>query len=420
MVEGVGQSGGNAGVQPSTHTLAPSALVLEVPLQAVRRKTPAPSPGAGFATGGEGGRGAYVHTPIGTSHGHTFKGSTLEYVQKDRNRRRFKQIMEVVASMSRCGREQQARALMGCGRYFKQSNPLPCGTVKLLPNFCDSVFCPNCAARRSKPLQEKILKRVNQSKYRYFFLTLTVRNYKDLTRESLKRLNKQFAKLRGFDVWKKEIRGGVYSVETTYNAETQEWHPHFHVLLESRRRLPNSWLGLVKEEWRRITGSHVIRLERMYGTDRRGRKYRRINRSGLKELVKYATKTASFGYSPELVDTFLIAFENVRRMQSFGSFLGVQKEAEQEAKKQADPTADKFALVGCNCGMCIWGIVTWKHELVHISQTVLFPDGSRQLKLFDSGTSPPAEKPIEREQSSDFVAPCAMEANLFAPQLRLV
>jgi len=158
----------------------------------------------------------------------------------------------------------------------------------------------------------------------------------------------------------------------------------------------------------------------MYGTDRDGGKRRRVNRSGLKELVKYATKSASFGHSSELVDTFLTAFENLRRMQSFGSFLGVQKESDEDVQKQVDPTADKFALVGCKCGMCIWKIVTWKRELIHISQTVLAFDGSRQLKLFDSGTDPPMEKRIERERSSDFIAPCAMEANLFAPQLRLV
>ncbi len=378
---------------------------------------------AGRAGGGEPGvrEGQYLDTPIGTSHGHKFTGSTLEYVEKERNKRRFKHLMAVVASMARCGREQQARALMGCGRYFKVSDPTPCGTVKLLPNYCDSVFCPDCAARRSKPLQEKILKRVNQAKYHYFFLTLTVKNSKDLTRETLKRLNKQFAKLRGLDEWKREVRGGTYSVETTYNGETQEWHPHFHVLLECRRALPSDWLGNLKGSWKRITsGSHVVRLERMYGTDRNGRKRRGLNRFGLKELVKYATKSASFGHMPELVDTFLIAFENVRRIQSFGSFLGIQKEADEEVEKSVDPTADKFALVGCKCGMCIWKIVTWKTELVHISQTVLAFDGSRQLKLFDSGTDSPEDKRIERESASDFAHARAMEANLFAPQFRLV
>jgi hypothetical protein len=262
---------------------------------------------------------------------------------------------------------------------------------------------------------------MNQTKYHYFFLTLTVKNSKDLTRQGLKRLNKQFAALRGLDAWKEEVRGGVYSVETTYNTETKEWHPHFHVLLECRRALPGSWLGCLKGNWRRITnGSHVIRLERMYGIDKKGVKRRKLNRSALRELVKYATKSASFGHVPELVDTFLTAFENVRRMQSFGSFLGVQKEAEEEAEKVFDPTAEKFALVGCKCGMCTWFVGVRCRELVHISQTVLALDGSRQLKLFESGVDPPMEKPFEREQQTNTPPPCAMEADLFSTQFGLV
>src|SRR5260370_1478345 len=367
--------------------------------------------------------GQYVHTPIGTSHGQRFVGSTSAYIEKERNKRRFKHLMAVVWSMAKCGREEQARALMSCGRYFERIN-FPCGSYKLIPHCCDSVFCPDCAARRLNPLQERILKRINQAKYHYFFLTLTVKNSKELTRESLKRLNKQFARLRGLDAWKEEVRGGVYSLETTNNPETQEWHPHLHVLLECRRALPSSWLGNLKRSWRRITsGSHVIRLERMYGTsrtDKRGHGKRRINRSALRELIKYATKSASFGHVPELVDTFLTAFENVRRMQSFGSFLGIQKEADAEVEKISDPTADKFALVGCKCGMCTWMVGVRCRELVHISQTVLAFDGTRQLKLFDSGSDPPAEKIVEREPTGDFIAARAMEANLFTTQLGLV
>jgi hypothetical protein len=412
-------TGGNAGERPPAPgvvgSLACSSLALPMQPQGSKR---APLPESGVLSGRGGGDRPYVHTPIGTSHGHTFTGSTSQYLERERKKFRFKYLMAVVASMARCGREDQARALMSCGRYFERIN-FPCGSYKLIPHYCDSVFCPECAARRSKPLQEKILGRLNQKKYHYFFLTLTVRNWKDLTNAGLRRLLKQFAKIRGLDAWKKEVRGGVYSVETTYNSETQEWHPHLHVLLECRQALPSEWLGNLKASWRRVTGSHVIHIERMYGTNQARDKKRRLNRAGLKELVKYATKSASFGHSPELVDTFLTAFENVRRMQSFGSFLGVQKEADKEAEKVSDPTEDKFALVGCKCGMCTWIVGVRCHDLVHISQTVLAFDGSRQLKLFDSGTDPPGEKPIEPQPTNAFVVARGMENSLFAPQFRL-
>src|SRR6266852_9238443 len=153
MVEGVGQSGGNAGVRPSTHTLAPSALVLEVPLQAVRRKTPAPSPGAGFATGGEGGRGAYVHTHRNISP-YQFDGRTVDERDYDRNRLRYKTLGAVSWALQRSedGKEKEAGLrLLACDRWFRRIT-LPCGTSKLVSFHCDSMFCPQCAGRRSKVL----------------------------------------------------------------------------------------------------------------------------------------------------------------------------------------------------------------------------------------------------------------------------
>src|SRR5260370_37453501 len=220
------------------------------------------------------------------------------------------------------------------------------------------------------------LKAIKKGKYDFFFLTLTGKNSKELTRESLNRLKKQFARLRGLEAGKEEGRGGVYSLETKNNPEAQEWHPPLHVLLECRRALPSRWLGNLKRSWRRITsGSHVIRLERMYGTsrtDKRGHGKRRINRSALRELIKYATKSASFGHVPELVDTFLTAFENVRRIQSFGSFLGIQKEADAEVEKISDPTAVKCALLGSKCRICPCFFGLRLPKLLHFLHTV-FP-----------------------------------------------
>ena len=355
-------------------------------LQSVRSKSPA-APRSGVCDRGASPEGGlYVHTSIATSRHlspQIFEGSTAEAVEIKRNRLRNKMLVRLYYSLCKLGRNQEAKALLGCGRWF-QTIRFPCDTVKLLPIRCNSVFCPECASRRSKPLQERILRRVDQSKYHYFFLTLTVRNWKQLTREGLDGLIRQFAKLRRENGWKKEVAGGVYSLESTFNSETAEWHPHIHVLLECRRRLPKDWLGNLKGSWKRITGSHVIRLERMYGVDSRGCRRRRINRSALKELVKYATKAAPFATEPERVEEFLTAFENVRRMQSFGSFKGEVSRAE----KDADETPKRFELAGCKCGMCTWGMGQIGPK-VHITQTVLVFDGTRQLRLLDSGCDPP-------------------------------
>lgn len=398
---------------------------VEPSLQPLGDKTPAPSPvERGLRAGGEGGRGEYLDTSLATSrHGEpeAWTGSTLESVEFNRNRIRNKTLLQLYHSLWDTGRDLEAKKLIGCGRWFRPSKPLPCGTRFLLPYHCNSVFCPECASRRSKPLQKLVFERVKPKKYRYFFLTLTVRNIPSLTREALDGIVRSFAKLRRTALWKEEVRGGVYSIETTFNRATGEWHPHLHVLLECKRRLPAPWLGNLKAEWKRFTGSWVIRLDAMFGVSSKGKKQRRINRAALKELVKYATKAASFAQEPARVAEFLDAFKNVRRMQSFGSFKGVVA----QAKEESDATPKNWEPCGCKCGLCTWGMVEWEREPVHISQTVLFPDGSRQLRLFDSGSDPPREGAFVSDECNriarEFAAlRAAHESSLFAPQLRLV
>jgi hypothetical protein len=143
------------------------------------------------------------------------------------------------------------------------------------------------------------------------------------------------------------------------------------------------WIDRVRAHWISITGSHVLRLEKMYGTDKKGRKTRKVNKRAIRELVKYATKTADFSDRADCVMEFYRAFKGVRRMQCFGSFLGIDKDAE----KEADPTHPEN-LVGCSCGFCKWADMKFVRK-VHITDTILLSDGSRQLKLFDSGEGPP-------------------------------
>jgi len=257
------------------------------------------------------------------------------------------------------------------------------------------MFCPDCAGRRSKPLQEKILKRVDRTKHDYFMATVTLKNWKVLDRESLDRFIEAFAKLRESELWKSEVSGGSYSLEATYNRVTGEWHPHAHCLIECGKRLRRDWIFELQDLWLRVTGvyfdepSHVIHLVPIYSVTKKGRKVRKFNHSAVRELVKYSTKAADFSDQPARVMEFYRAFRNVRRVQMFGSFLGAQKEVEREEKDE------KQELVGCACGLCRWCDAK-PAGYFHISQTVLAFDGTRQLRLFDSGADPPIEVVSER------------------------
>ena len=108
---------GTAGEHPVTYTAgATPGAALVPPVQPVRIKTPAPSPDAGFAAGGEGGRGAYVHTDRNIAR-ETYEGTTEEGIESERNRLRYKDIAAIswALQQSEDDREKQAGLrLLGC------------------------------------------------------------------------------------------------------------------------------------------------------------------------------------------------------------------------------------------------------------------------------------------------------------------
>jgi hypothetical protein len=173
------------------------------------------------------------------------------------------------------------------------------------------------------------------------------------------------------------ISGGIYSVECVYNRARDDWHPHIHAILEMPGRNPDGWLVELKAEWLRITGdAKYLNLIPVYGRSKRGKKvYRRVNRKALQEVVKYATKAADFADSPERVCEFLRAFKDVRRVQAFGSFLGVFKKPEREP-------GDEGKSLKCSCGKeHPRDAFRWQHNPVSITKTVEMQDGTRQLKF---------------------------------------
>ena len=264
------------------------------------------------------------------------------------------------------------------------------------------MFCPDCANRRSIPLQKDVLSKVNRPGKQYFMLTLTVPNVPELTRDFLKQFVKQFSELRELDVWNKiprangeevGITGGVYSVECTYNEKRQDWHPHIHALIEGPCDLSLNWIFLIREAWSQLhPGAEYVHLVPIYEVvGGRKRKVRKLNMRHIRELCKYVTKCASFATAPALVDEFLTAFKSLRRIQSFGSFYGV------EAKPENEPEpGDERGAFDCECGdRHRWSELVTEPDLVHLSETVLMRDGTRQLK-FDyvrELREPPAESP---------------------------
>jgi plasmid rolling circle replication initiator protein Rep len=386
------------------------------PVQLQGGKLP-PVPRAGFAAGDVGGKGAraarYVHNIGTSSKACAWRGLSRDGAEITRRNRRDKFTQQVVTSLNRCGREKQAKALATCGQYFDVW-VRPGGEAKLLPCPCDSMFCPDCANRRSRPLIRKLSTMVNRPARSYWFLTLTVPNVENLSRWNISEISDQFAELWGSWVFQefedengvtRKIFGGVRSIECVYEPESRSWHPHIHVLFEGPKRLPWWWLVLLKAAWNRITGdARYLYLQRAYVVTKRGKKkFNHLNDKALREVCKYVTKSAEFAGDHLLVDEFLKAFKRVRRLQCFGSFHGAGAgEFEREPGEESPGISEEGARLSDD------GYVRLPFR-AHLADTEMRSDGSRQL-TFDfmervtaylENWSPPWELTAEVPASSE-------------------
>src|SRR5690606_7248566 len=70
----------------------------------------------------------------------------------------------------------------------------------------------------------------------------------------LERLKACFRELRRGKPWKQHVQGGVAVVECTFNAKTQKWHPHLHIVFDGKY-----WAQpAIATEWERVTGDSKI------------------------------------------------------------------------------------------------------------------------------------------------------------------
>lgn len=375
---------------------------LAAPVQACGSKL---APTASPVSGDGGGRGGgYVHTSLETSSPHkaeVFVGSTIKFLEKERKRKKIHMLLKLDDALKELGREDERKSLWSCGRYFRYGVWQKCDTKVLLGYHCKSVFCPDCARLRARPYQTKIWNVVKQDKSNYFHMVLTLetKEGEPLTRNTIDRMIHAFRDLREENAWSEWIEGGFYSIEAVYNTGKERlpsgkfavrgWHPHIHVLMKSKGWLPDAWLAQIKFAWLKHTGdSSYVRVDRVYALDSRGRQKKwRINEQSVKEIVKYSTKAMKFCGEARLVGEFLDAFKNVRRLQAFGSFVGIAKQAKKEADSELNPESQE-GRAPCKCGMCMWSQLTLFPAMFHVSDTVLQPDGKRVLR---EGISPPDE-----------------------------
>lgn len=175
-------------------------------------------------------------------------------------------------------------------------------------NFCRVRLCPMCQWRRS-------LKTFNQAmevlqalgdKWRYVFLTLTVRNCQPEELDAtLTNVLQSWSRLAKTKEYKAAVHGHMRTLEVTHNLEDDTYHPHIHALLAVR---PSYFTGRTyisqdrwTELWRRsarLDYAPIVNIEACKGTQPHQ----------IAEAAKYAVKSGDY----IIPDDWQLTVETVR------------------------------------------------------------------------------------------------------------
>lgn len=299
-----------------------------------------------------------------------------------------------------------------------------------VPIGCNHRLCPYCAWRRSQVARVRIKSMFDRLTHPVM-LTLTVPNKATIHKHDFTLLRQR---IRQFIAQHKSwMRGGVYSIETTFNRAEKTWHVHAHVLFDAASPLPSKrdrridfygarvlpftalkwrlefdWLCLWSDKWGKMppleppkkhtarwrarwdgyyyeferwvrakrehstwwaktyTPGEKTRLRSDLSAEERALYERQsawnarntrvidvrpvLDRDGAaREVLKYITKVADFGDLPEAVEAFCDAVRGARLIQTFGTWYGVNFDADFDPDHMDDWGERK-----CACGLNMW------------------------------------------------------------------
>ena len=196
----------------------------------------------------------------------------------------------------------------GYGAYVLQSEADP-SRFRIAGSNCHDRFCTPCAKLRSQCIANALHEAARDRVVR--FVTLTLKHRTEPLATTLDRLYDSFAKLRRTKLWKKCVHGGAAFVEIKWIENSEQWHPHLHVICMGSF-LPQPKL---RAQWFSITGdSHIVDVRLV-----------RDKVEMTRYVTKYVTKflSNSFVNRPSLLDEAVSAMCARRLCLTFGSWRGI-------------------------------------------------------------------------------------------------
>lgn len=245
---------------------------------------------------------------------------------------------------TRCRKKAKSEKVRNCANFlvFKVYDDEE-HTKKLeRANFCEHPLCLMCAWRLS-------LKRTRELEYavdllmeenpegRFYFLTLTVKNWEIITKEKIRRLQK-----RGVEFIRKVLGVNSYyvSLEITIGQDGL-YHPHLHALIYTTRFLNTTFdfIGMYRKEWAKIVKARGLDYQILtlfplgYGTEAS---------KNIHEVTKYILKP-KMRISREMVINVSKSIENVKKGFSAGEIRNALKRAKETISEHDDDELERLS-----------------------------------------------------------------------------
>lgn len=178
----------------------------------------------------------------------------------------------------------------------------------ILANHCHSRWCVPCARDRAARISANLERLIEHHPHR--FLTLTIKHSDDPLSAQLDRLLDSFRRLRRRPFWLSAVSGGAAVLEVKHSWRDHRWHPHLHVLLDSKY-IRHADLSA---EWFRITGDSFVVDIRLINSHEHAARY----------MTKYLTKPFPHTVinKPNALNEMIDAFRGRRLVLTFGTWRG--------------------------------------------------------------------------------------------------
>ena len=258
----------------------------------------------------------------------------------DKHKAKADQISKLYKKYSDKPRDdKRALKIKECAGWLSFARNTDGALTLVQAHFCHSRACSVCQWRRSIILKAKFYANIPEiiaahPTARFIFLTLTVKNVPlSELRATLQKMSKAFNAMTRKVFFKQDVLGYVRNVEVTRNHDTNEAHPHFHILLAVKSSYYSTGHYYSLTRWRK-EWQEVLGVDYLPQGDIQNVRTEKDKQQIVKEMLKYPLKESDI---PTDSKWYIEYCEQVHRLR-FISTGGILKDV---VKDVPDNTSDE-------------------------------------------------------------------------------